>query len=286
MSSEWEVVVDSGAVLGEGPHWDGERLWWVDIDGHLIHRTDVGDRSDEVIDVGEKVSSVIPRRGGGFAAGYSDGVGLHSPDGLQESRLPIEAGDAQSRMNDAKCDPRGRLYTGTMTPGGATSALYRVDHDLGVATVVGGVGISNGLGWSPDGTRMYYIDTPVLRLDVFDYDLQRGLCENRRPLVDFADQTGAPDGLAVDAEGCIWVALWQGWAVQRYDPEGELMRQISLPVSKATSCAFGGPDLDRLFVTSASVELDGAERPDQPLAGALFEVSPGCRGQIGVPFDG
>ncbi|WP_419847954.1 SMP-30/gluconolactonase/LRE family protein [Candidatus Poriferisocius sp.] len=286
MSSEWEVVVDAGAVLGEGPHWDGERLWWVDIEGHLIHRTDVGDRSDEVIDVGEKVSSVIPRRGGGFVAGYPDGVGFHGADGRHETRLLIEESDAHSRMNDAKCDPLGRLYTGTMTQGGASSALYRVDHDLGVSTVVDGVGISNGLGWSPDGTRMYYIDTPTQRLDVFDYDPQRGRCENRRPLIDFSQRAGYPDGLTVDAEGCIWVALWTGWAVHRFDPEGGLMQQISLPVSKPTSCAFGGPDLDRLFITSASVELSDAELADQPLSGALFEVSPDCRGQPGVPFDG
>ncbi|MDH3707327.1 MAG: SMP-30/gluconolactonase/LRE family protein [Acidimicrobiia bacterium] len=286
LDRDWEVLVDDVALLGEGPHWDGERLWWVDIEGELIHRTIVDTGHDEAVEVGAPVGSVVPRAGGGFVCGFPDGVALFDGSGAAPHRIVIEVDDPESRMNDAKCDPAGRLFTGTMTSDQRRSTLYRVDADHSVTTVFTGVGISNGLGWSPDGTRMYYIDTPTMRVDVIDYDPATGTVEHRRPLIEVAPGQGFPDGMCVDAEGCLWVAFWDGWSIRRFDPDGSLMRTVDLPAQRITSCAFGGADLDRLFVTSASCELDDAQRSAQPHAGALFEIDPGCRGITGVAFAG
>ena len=278
MAAEWDVVLEAGADLAEGPVWAGGELWWVDIDGGRVHRTDPATGADEVIEHGEPVGAVIPRVDGGAVLGVRDGVALLDAEGREEQRIPIEADDPESRMNDAKCDPVGRLFTGTMTHDHRRSALYRVDHDGTVATVFTGVGISNGLGWSPDGTRLYYIDTPTQRVDVRDYDVATGGVGERAPLVHVAEGEGFPDGMTVDAEGGLWVAFWDGGCVRRYDPDGALLRTVALPVDRVTSCTFGGADLDRLFVTTASTGLDDARRAAQPLAGAIFAVDPGVRG--------
>jgi sugar lactone lactonase YvrE len=201
-----------------------------------------------------------------------------APGGATQQRIEIESDDSESRMNDAKCDPSGRMFTGTMTVTDRRSALYRVDADWSITTIFTGVGISNGLGWSPDATRMYYIDTPTMRVDVIDYDLATGTVEYRRPLIEIVKGVGFPDGMTVDVDGCLWVAFWDGWCVRRYDPEGDLMQTVELPVSRVTSCTFGGENFDQLFITSASTGLSDAERVAQPLAGSVFRADVGTRG--------
>jgi sugar lactone lactonase YvrE len=278
VSAEVEVVIEAGAILGEGPVWTGDSLWWVDIEGQRIHHTDPGTGRDQIIQLDAPVGAVIPRADGGWVAAMSDGVVIVASDGATEQRIGIESDDAESRMNDAKCDPAGRLFTGTMTHGGRRSALYRVDADWSITTIFTGVGISNGLGWSPDATRMYYIDTPTMRVDVTDYDVATGTVEYRRPLIEVGRGSGFPDGMTVDVDGCLWVAFWDGWCVRRYDPEGRLMQTVELPVSRVTSCTFGGDDFDQLFITSASAGLSEAERTAQPLAGAVFRADVSTRG--------
>ena len=285
-SSEWEVVLDVAASLGEGPVWADDELWWVDIEGERIHRSGLAPRSDTVYEMGEQIGSVIPRSGGGFVAGMTDGVALFGADGREELRISIEAEDALGRMNDAKCDPAGRLFTGTMTHDHRRSALYRVDSDHSVSTMLTGIGISNGLGWNLAATKMYYIDTPTMRVDVFDYDRDTGDLGNRRSLIEVDETRGFPDGMTVDAEGCLWVAFWGGGCVRRFGADGQLIRTVKMPATQITSCAFGGPDLDRLFVTSATSGLSMQQRADQPLAGGLFEIDPGCRGLASTPFAG
>ena len=277
-SSEWDVVLEAGAALAEGPVWTGDALWWVDIEAGLVHHTDPVTGEDDVIDVGEPVGSVIPRVGGGAVLGVRDGVAFRDRDGREERRLLIEADDTESRMNDAGCDPAGRLFTGTMTHDDRRSALYRVDPDGSVTNVLTGLGISNGLGWSPDGGHLYFIDTPTLRVDAMTYDVVHGTVGQRRPLTRVGRDEGFPDGMTVDATGCLWVAFWDGGCVRRYDPDGALLRTVRLPVDRVTSCTFGGPDLDRLFVTTASTGLDATQRAAQPLAGSIFAVDPGVRG--------
>lgn len=285
-SPEWDVVLEAGADLAEGPVWTGDSLWWVDIEAGRVHHTEPATGDDEVIDVGEPVGAVIPRAGGGAVLGVRDGVSFRDSEGREERRLLIEADDDQSRMNDAKCDPAGRLFTGTMTHEHRRSALYRVDPDGAVTTVLTGLGISNGLGWSPDGGRMYFIDTPTLRVDVMTYDVATGAVGERKPLVVIADDEGFPDGMTVDAEGCLWVAFWDGGCLRRFGADGILLRTVPLPVERVTSCTFGGPDLDRLFVTTASTGLDDAQRAAQPLAGSILAVDPGVRGMPVSRFAG
>ena len=281
---EVDVIFQAGAILGEGPVWVDESLWWVDIEGQRIHRSNPQTREDALTKTDGPIGSVIPRADGGWVAGLSDGISFFLSDGTEEHHIPIESAKAASRMNDAKCDPAGRLFTGTMTNTGRESSLYRIDADWAVTAVFTGVGISNGLGWSPDAAHMYYIDTTTMRIDVIDYDLTTGSVENRRPLIEVGEGEGLPDGMTVDADGCLWVAFWDGWCVRRYDPEGHLMHTVKLPVSRITSCAFGGSGLDQLFITSASTGLSNAEREAQPLAGAVFKANVGVRGRYADYF--
>lgn len=278
-TAEIDVVGPSGATLGEGPVWVDESLWWVDIEAHEIHRTNTDTGEDVVTKTKGPIGSFVPRSNGGWVAGMSDGVSFLASNGTEEHHIPIESADASSRMNDAKCDPAGRLFTGTMTTTGRKSSLYRIDADRVVTTVFTGIGISNGLGWSPDAAHMYYIDTPTKRVDTIDYDVATGAVEHRRPLIEVGEGEGHPDGMTIDADGCLWVAFWDGWCVRRYDPEGRLMSTVELPVSRITSCTFGGTDLDQLYITSASTGLTDAEKDAQPLAGALFRACVGVRGR-------
>ena len=191
-------------------------------------------------------------------------------------------------MNDGKCDPQGRLWAGSMAydarPG--AGALYRLDGDLTVHEIVQAVTISNGLAWTPDGTTMYYIDTPTGRVDAFDADPATGAITGRRPWVGIPEAAGGPDGMTIDDEGCLWVALWGGSAVHRYAPDGRLDTVVSLPCRQVTSCAFGGAGLDELYITSSSLGLSAEEIAAQPLAGQLFLLRPGVTGPAAVAFEG
>jgi sugar lactone lactonase YvrE len=185
-------------------------------------------------------------------------------------------------MNDGACDPAGRFWAGTMAlderPG--AGALYRLDLDLTVHTMLTEVTISNGIDWSLDGRRMYYVDSPTGRIDVCDFDPGTGAITNRRPFVTVPAEAGIPDGITVDAAGFVWLALWGGAALRRYAPDGGLERTVNLPVSHPTSCAFGGPDLDELYVTSARRPLSSDERSRQPQAGGLLRLRPGVAGRV------
>jgi sugar lactone lactonase YvrE len=273
------------AELGEGPVWHAERqeLIWVDIDRGLVHRRAPG-RRDVTLSTGQPVGCVVPRAGGGLALAVRDGFALLDP-GAAEPRLvaPVESERADTRMNDGACDARGRLWAGTMSLRGDTRAagLYRLDVDLAVRRMLPGVSVSNGIGWSPGGDTLYHVDSPRRRVDVYVFDEADGAIAGRRAVIPIAPELGLPDGLAVDAEGGIWVALWGGGAVQRHSPDGSLDARIELPVTNVTSCCFGDPDLATLYVTTAA---RGA--PDEPFAGAVFACRPGVPGLAATPFAG
>jgi sugar lactone lactonase YvrE len=167
-----------------------------------------------------------------------------------------------------------------------TAGLYRVDLDLSVTRVLDGTTISNGLGWSPDGATFYFIDSPTGRVDALDFDPASGAIENRRPLAAVEGESAVPDGMNVDAEGCLWVALHGGWGLNRYSPEGELLAEVRLPMARITSCCFGGPELRDLYVTTRRDGLSDAELGQQPLAGALLRLDPGVAGQPTYAFNG
>ena len=194
--------------------------------------------------------------------------------------VPLEADLLANRTNDGACDARGRLWVGTMAldERSPSAALYRVDADLRVTRVLAGTTISNGLGWSPDGARFYFIDSQTRRVDVFAFDPETGALGERRPLVTVDVDGAVPDGMAVDAEGCLWVALHGGWGLNRYTAEGELLEEVRLPVAKVTSCCFGGPGLRHLYVTTRRESLSEAELAQQPLAGALLRLDLGVAG--------
>jgi len=288
---EWSLVVDCHNLLGEGPWWDAATgiLLWVDIDGRLLQRFDPRSGRTSGRELDQAASAVAARAGGGLALAMEDGVWITESDaGVARRLVAIEAGDALTRMNDAACDRAGRLWVGSMARDGQprAGALYRVGQDGSVERVLDGVSISNGIDWSPDDRIMYYVDSALRRVDILDYDLATGRASGRRTLIELPDDAGLPDGLTVDAEGYLWVAMWEGWSVRRYSPTGDLDRIVRLPVSKVTSCAFGGADLGDLYITSASSGLSDAEQEDQPLAGGLFAVRPGVRGREATPFGG
>ncbi|MFJ3439619.1 SMP-30/gluconolactonase/LRE family protein [Streptomyces sp. NPDC086081] len=282
MTTPYEVAVRAEAELGEGPTWDAAagRLLWIDILGSRLHTYDPATGRRTVRRTEQHIGAVKPRAGGGLVLNLRDGIGLLDPDGgfrwLHREPVPGR------RANDAAVAPDGALWAGTMrydeAPGGGT--LSRVTGEGAVEVVLDDVTVSNGTGWSPDGRLMYYIDTPTRRIDVFDH--ADGRVSGRRALAEIEEGAGFPDGLTVDADGCVWVALWEGAAVRRYTPQGRLDRVIELPVPLVTACAFGGPGLTDLYLTTARTGL--AEPP--ALAGSLFVVPGAGRGVAQPAFAG
>ncbi|MGW0312467.1 SMP-30/gluconolactonase/LRE family protein [Streptomyces flavidovirens] len=276
-----EVAVRERASLGEGPVWDAAagRLIWVDILSARVHTYDPVSGRRTVMATEQHVGAARPRAGGGLVVNLRDGIGLYGPD-LAFSWLVRDPVPGR-RGNDAAVAPDGALWAGTMrydeAPGGGS--LTRIAPD-GTTTREVTAAVSNGTGWSPDGRLMYYADSPTRRIDVFDVAGARVL--NRRAWVRIEESAGYPDGLTVDAEGCVWVALWDGAAIRRYTPDGRLDRIVALPVRRPTACAFGGAGLRDLYVTTART---GLARP-HPLSGSLLVLPDAGEGLPGTPFGG
>jgi sugar lactone lactonase YvrE len=282
----WEVVAAVGAELGERPVWDANvgSLVWVDINAGLLHRL-AGDGGDTVIaEAGVPVGAAAPRAGGGYVLATSEGFLLVDADGHADGPLIVPPGmPAQVRFNDGACDQLGRFWAGTTATDGQarTASLYRLDPDGSVTEVLAGVTESNGLGWSPDGATFYYTDSGEIesRVRAFGFDRPAGALRDERDLVRFAPSDGVADGLVVDAEGCLWIAMWDGACVRRYSAEGELLALYQVPVSRPTCLGFGGPDLDELYLTTAWEGLPDEQRQAEPFAGHLLRARPDARGQ-------
>jgi sugar lactone lactonase YvrE len=279
-----EVFVGPQAHHGEGPIWVArdDSLYWVDMLAGDVMQA----RNGEVArhHVGAVAAALRPRSSGGMVVAVERGFALVDAAWTHIQTLPEAFTDTSVRMNDGGCDPVGRFYCGTMaydaTEGAGT--LFCLEPDRTVRTVLDGVTVSNGLDWSPDGQTVYYNDTATQHVDAFDFDAATGSFTNRRTIVAIDPETGGPDGLTVDAEGGIWVALWDGAAVHRYLPNGALDQVVELPTARPTACTFGGAHLDQLFITTSALNLD----PAQTLAGAVFHVSPGVKGQAARTFAG
>jgi sugar lactone lactonase YvrE len=287
------LISDEAAELGEGPRLDartGEVLW-VDILAGRLHRCgwEAGRlRPVATVEVGRHLGAVAPvdAPGRGWVAAAGQGFAHVAEDGTVTVLAEPEAGQGgRTRMNDGACDPQGRFWAGSMAyderPGAGT--LYRMGHDGTVTPVVTGVTISNGLGWSPDGTTMYYADSGAGTLDAFDFDGVSGNLERRRTLVR-CEGPGVPDGLWVDDEGCLWVAMWGGGAVRRYAPDGGLLHTWPLPVSQPTACCFAGPARDTLIITSARSGLPAEALADQPAAGRVMAIDTATTGPAATPY--
>ncbi len=280
-----EVALAAGAEVGEGPLWDQRQqaLIWVDIPRHAVHRFDPASGLDYVADVGQMVGSVGLTSDGGLILALQDGFALFH--GIEVDMItPVEDDQPGMRMNDGYVDPQGRFWAGTMSVdhSGRNGSLYRLDPGGEVTRMLGGIGISNGIDWSPDGRTMYFADTAAGTVDAFDFDMPTGRMANRRNLLTFPAEGGAPDGLVVDLDGYLWVALFGGSAVHRYSPEGELALRVDLPVTQVTKPAFGGPERSDLYITTAR-----RDHHHEPHAGDLFVIrGTGFRGQRIHRFQG
>ncbi len=280
----------TNAVLGEGPVWDAarRRLWWVDIEKREVHCFDPEANDDSIWPLPHRVGFAMPTTRGDLIVGTQRGLARFAPEsGALTPFADPENALPDNRFNDAKCDPTGRLWAGTMACSEAPGlgSLYRVDASRRVSRMVKNVSISNGLAWSHDGHTMFYIDSPTRRVDAFDFDLQSGDIANRRTVIEIAD--GFPDGMCIDAAGNLWVALWGGWGVACFDPHtGARLAKIEVPVEAVTSCCFGGEAWDELFITTASRDLDAKGRARQPLAGSIFSAHLGVRGMPTQLFEG
>jgi sugar lactone lactonase YvrE len=284
-----QCIADVHAVLGEGPVWVEREgaLYWVDIKGRKIFRLDQ-DGSLEESPTEHRVGSLLPRANGTFIAGTDAGLALtKAAGGKFELLVDPEPDLPHNRFNDGKIDRRGRFWAGTMddTEREAVGTLYVIDETLQPVAVDTGYKVTNGPAFSPAGDVMYHNDSALQATYAFDIGSD-GVAANRRVFLQFGVHDGFPDGMTVDSDGCGWIAFWDGWSLRRYSPKGEWLETIRLPVARPTSCTFGGRDLDRLYITSASIGLDDEALAMQPNAGGLFMVVPGVRGLADLPFAG
>ncbi len=284
-----EVAWHDRAEVGEGPVWDATdgTLLWIDIGNSLIQRFDPSSNTNSAVVVEQGVSAAVFAKRGGLLIATTDGLAFATlSDGVAEVE-PIATVESSpsNRMNDGKCDPEGRFWVGSMTHDGSapSGSLYRVETDLSIHPLVGGVGTGNGLGWSPDTSTMYFIDSPTRVVRVFDYDPATGEATDGRDMtLQLPNDVATPDGLSIDTEGNLWIALWEGSAVQCYSPEGALLEVIDVPARRVTSLCFGGEGLGDLYITSAALDVSDAEI-EATHAGSVFRAVPGV---VGVPVSG
>jgi D-xylonolactonase len=274
-------IADVRANVGEGPVWvDREQsLYWVDNKGNRIFRMG-DDGAVSSFDTPFQVCCIAPRASGGFIGGTDRGFALIDPARDQIDVIENPEEDIPgNRFNDGKTDPQGCFWSGTMDNAEkeATGSLYRLDAELRWAKMDSGYRVTNGPAFDPARGRMYHTDSAPGTIYAFDLS-ESGELSDRRAFVQFAEADGHPDGMTVDSDGNLWVCFWDGWCLRRISPEGEVLDRIPMPVQRPTSCAFGGPDLDRLYVTSARLGVDADSLAMQPCAGGLFLVEAGARG--------
>jgi sugar lactone lactonase YvrE len=286
-----EVAAELSLELGEGTVWDAAAglVRWVDIFAGTVFGLDPDSGERTSFGHPGPVGAVLPRAGGGLVLGAGlELVAVDEEGGGAEVLAAVEPEEPGNRFNDCRVDPAGRLWCGTKSRhdnenGGA---LHRVGPDLRPARVIAGTGIANGLGWSPDGATMYFIDSPTHRVDAYEFDAATGALGGRRTLAGIDPAEGLPDGLAVDAEGGVWVAVFGSGTVRRFGPDGALEAVLELPVRNPSCPAFGGPDLATLYVTTAHLRSNPDYADPDPLAGSLFATDPGVRGRPLPPFAG
>ena len=283
---EYELVVEKRALVGEGAIWDEDNnlLYWIDILGHEVYQYNPKTKANRTIHTLQAVGTVVLRSKGGLVVALHNGFGCIDLE--TEKIIPIgsdpEREKTNNRFNDGKCDPAGRFWAGTMAFDGSTDrgALYCLDVDATVTKKLGPVSISNGIVWSSDYSTMYFIDSTLNNVRAYDYEIETGRIQNER-IVCRNEGEGVFDGMAIDAEGLLWIAVYGGSAIKCYDPRnGLLKRELNMPFLNVTSCAFGGEKLDRLYVTSACQRMSESDLNKQPLAGSLISLDPGC---VGVP---
>ena len=276
------LLYDCRHHLAEGPVWHEDALWWVNISAGELHRLDPATGRHTCRAIGGLLGCAVPCADGRWLLGHNGGFAFFDwNSGALTTLAQPEARLPRHRFNDGKCDPQGRFFAGTINLDLEPKAsLYRLGADLIPVRLLGGVTVSNGLDWSPDGAVFYYADSPTRKVDAFDRDAATGSISNRRTLVEIPEGGGYPDGMAADAHGNLWVALWGGGAVVCLDGgTGDELARIRVPVSQPSSCAFGGPDLATLFITTARQDLSEESLANEPAAGSIYQVRPGVSGR-------
>ncbi len=281
---EVNLVIDAKATLGEGAIWDykNNRLLWVDIEQGCLNIFDPENKINKQIKLQQKVGTVVPINNEQVLVALQDG--LYSINLIDESSskiISLESEIENNRFNDGKCDAAGRFFVGSMDMNLSEGKgfLYCIDTNLSVKKIISGVTISNGIVWSVDSTKMYYVDTPTRVVVEYNYNLETAEINYSRIAVEINEELGYPDGMTIDSEGKLWIAMWGGGCVTRWDSEtGKLLEKIELPALNVTSCAFGGKDLDTLYITTAIEGLSEENRNKYPFSGGLFSVKPGVRG--------
>jgi L-arabinonolactonase len=285
-----ELVVDCRCALGEGVLWDPRtrRVWWTDIEGKKIWSLDPASGAAAALEVPSKACCFAPRAEGGWLVGFDSGWALcDAAFGDRQDLAPFEPELPSTRLNDGRTDRAGRFVSGGYDEGGdrPITSVWRVDPDRSATRLFGGVTCANATCFSPDGRTLHFADSPRRTVEAIAYDPASGALGARRVLATIAGP-GVPDGACTDAEGCLWVAIWSGGRVERWTPDGRLDRTVVVPVLRPSCCAFGGPDLDTLFITTARKDAGAAELRGLPTSGSLFAVRPGVRGLEDAPFAG
>jgi sugar lactone lactonase YvrE len=285
-------VFSTKSTIGEGPVWSvkEQRLYWVDIPEKKVHAFNPADGSNRTWELPEMVTSVSPRKAGGLILTLRKQVAFFDPTGKLDVQPDPEEDKPNNRFNDGKCDRQGRLWGGTMGDidwDHPVGSLYRFDPDKTLTRMEEGIRCSNGLGWSPDSKTLYFAESFAYKIHAYDFDPATGRIANRRLFASVDPEGGAfPDGLTVDAEGFVWSAQPMLGCLVRYDPKGVIERIIELPVTRGTSCMFGGKDLDVLYVTTMRATLTDEQLAEEPLAGSLLALRPGVKGIAETPFAG
>ncbi len=289
-----ELIADTHCIIGEGPVWDERtgKLYFIDILGRSFYCFD-GEKTEKLIGFDQSLGFAVLREKGGIIAGLQKGYYFADPEtGRIEQLADPEPDRAEGRFNDGKVDPAGRVWGGTMPTSldtgygeaGPDSALYCMDTDGSIKTMLTGVIQGNGMGWTKDTKKFYFVDTQKHTVQEFDYDIEKNELSNGRVCVTVPPEEGIPDGMTVDDEGNIWVALWGGRSVVKYDPKtGEALERAELPALNVTSCCFGGKDMDELFITTGSLGTDAEEYPN---AGGVFRIKPGVKGAVSYRYKG
>lgn len=291
-TNEVELVIDKQSELGEGAIWNPEtgELLWVDITGEILNFYNPVLKNNKEMFTGQKIGTVVPTESGVVLVALQNGIYQFDPEtGSKKLIVNPEEGVEGNRFNDGKCDPAGRFWAGTMNMNGKREAgtLYRLNPDSTIHAMIENVSISNGIVWSADATKMYYIDTPTQKVMAWDYDNATGEISNPQTAVEVPSEMGSPDGMTIDAEGNVWVALWGGSAIGCWNPEtGELLRTFEVPAKNVTSCAFGDEDLGTLYITTARQSTTNEELEKYPHAGGVFKTRPGVKGVEAFFFKG
>jgi len=290
ITSKVELALEMNSKLGEGAFWHYQtnQLYWIDILNNQLYIYDPNTGTNKSFEMPTSIGTVVPQTDTTAVVALVDGIYIqNTKSGTLSLLSDVESDVPENRFNDGKSDPNGNLWVGSMhyAQTEANAKLYRITPEGHTTAMLDSITISNGIVWSKDASTMYYIDTPTAKIRAFDYDASTASISNERVVVQVPDSLGSPDGMAIDSEDKLWVGMWNGDGVIRFDPvTGEVLEKVPVPAHNVTSCAFGGPNLQTLYITTASVDMTPEEQEKYPLAGSVFKVETKVKGVPSTPF--